>query len=258
MSSQHKAPLAAFVVVSIACLVVVVNALRSDALAGFFTSPTQAVVAGARLIQQPDRLLSTEAEIGSRATAGLAAAPEAAQEVVPRAVRASSDRAPKHRHTAAAVVGAAQPVAVAPVVPEASGSQHPTSSPGTQGHAPQVHAWAGHQTHQTLPSHLPAYGLPSQPDHQSEPAPDGHAPHGWGQQPSHDDHGNDSHGHSSSWGEGRSSNSRGGADDHGRGPAASDGHDWSRNDDWSHNDSSHHDWSHDHWSRSGRPGSGRY
>lgn len=72
MSSQHKAPLAAFLVISIACIVVVVNALRSDALSGIFVTPTQVVVAGARLVPQPQEILSTEAKVVSHAAAGLA------------------------------------------------------------------------------------------------------------------------------------------------------------------------------------------
>lgn len=53
MSSQHKAPLAAFLVVSIACIVVLVNAVRGDALTGLFEHPSQSIVSGARLVPQP-------------------------------------------------------------------------------------------------------------------------------------------------------------------------------------------------------------
>lgn len=50
MSSEHKAPLAAFLVVSIACVVVLINALRSDALSTLMAAAPLPVIAGELLL----------------------------------------------------------------------------------------------------------------------------------------------------------------------------------------------------------------
>jgi hypothetical protein len=166
VSSQHKAPLAAFLVVSIACIVVVVNALRSDALSGIFIRPTQAVVAGARLIPAPHDILSVEAEIVSRASGALSVTPSVVHRVVNEPVGAKAP-APhrKARHTAAAAdpvtatqgnaatQGTAAAQASAPVIaPSSTGSvKHPAPS----SHAPAVSSPAPALS---APSHVASSG----------------------------------------------------------------------------------------------------
>ena len=182
MSSQHKAPLAAFFVVSIACIVVVVNALRSDALGGLFVRPTQVVVAGARLIPEPRDILATEAKVVARASAGIAAAPEVVDQVVAQTGKATPatrsshavPAAPKpkhhqiHRAHHAPLAATAPPathvvIPAPPVVPVVTPPQQiPTVV--THGHAGEAHGW---QAHQTQASTVPAYGLLG---HQSDSA----------------------------------------------------------------------------------------
>lgn len=61
MTSEQRAPLAAFVVLLIASVVVLANALRTDAVSGLFVAPAQSVVAGAELAPAPQRVLSADA-----------------------------------------------------------------------------------------------------------------------------------------------------------------------------------------------------
>ncbi|MFI2706294.1 hypothetical protein ACH5WX_02010, partial [Nocardioides sp. CER28] len=96
MSSQHKAPLAAFLVVSVACIVVVVNALRSDAVSDFLGRHSQAVVAGARLFPQPTDILSGEAHLVAGAKTGLTVTPDVVKKVVTGAGYAPEATKPKH------------------------------------------------------------------------------------------------------------------------------------------------------------------
>lgn len=171
MSSQHKAPLAAFLVVSIACIVVVVNALRSDALSGLFASPTQAVVAGVRLVPQPQDILSAEAKIVVGATAGLKIVPDVAQAVVGTAGHAAAK--PKHAAHRGAVRGTAA-LAIASHAPA-------TAQPAATGDA----AGTAVQTHPSLPEvHLPTYGHSGQ---RGNAGPAGHSANAWGTSSSKND-----------------------------------------------------------------------
>jgi len=182
MSSQHKAPLAAFFVVSIACIVVVVNALRSDAFTGIFVRPTQVVIAGARLVPAPQDILNAEAKVVTHARTALSVA----HTVVDHPARAGA--APTRHHRAQhSTSGAAEPgrahgaaqaaasapaaVAVAPVVPAAPVAPaapvvpvkhltpHLTPSTG------QVRPPAGTVTHPSLSAHLPEAPAPSTTGH---------------------------------------------------------------------------------------------
>ena len=95
MSSQHKAPLAAFVVVTIACIVVLANALHSDALTAFLRHPAQSIVAGIRVA--PAEAGGREAEVVGDAADAAPAAPraETVEHAAPDPAPAVSDRPEK-------------------------------------------------------------------------------------------------------------------------------------------------------------------
>lgn len=262
MSSQHKAPLAAFFVVSIACIVVVVNALRSDALSGLFVNPTQVVVASTRLIPKPQDILAAETAVISGARVGLAAAPHVVRHVVSHAADpAALDKPKQHRHhraasmtasTSAVPTLASTPAVIATAPEPQQVATSPVSGSTSQAHAPDRPGAVAHdaQPH-LLVMHVPSY---ANQDHHSDTAPYGHSQRGHGQtkpKPKHDDH-QGAWDHSSSANAGRPTDSDHGSSrgDHGRG---NDG----RGDDWSR-DSSYEDWSrgssydgssHDDWSR---------
>ncbi|SFC38020.1 hypothetical protein SAMN04487968_10622 [Nocardioides terrae] len=172
MSSQHKAPLAAFFVVSIACIVVVVNALRSDALAGIFVRPTQAVIAGALLVPAPQDILSAEAKVVTKARTALSVArtvvdeparvgaAEAHRHQAGHATAGSAEVGTKHvvgsaqQATASAPAAAAAPVtAAAPAAPALVPVKHTTPGQTTPGHTVRPPVFS--VTHPIISSHLP-------------------------------------------------------------------------------------------------------
>jgi hypothetical protein len=243
LSSQHKAPLAAFVIVSIACIVVVVNALRSDALSSFFANPTQVVVAGARLIPEPQDILAAEAAGVADATVGLAAAPHVARHVVSRAAGPAVLPKPQHRHHRAssmtASTSAVPPVVPTPVVPITAPGLQPAAPSPVSGSSAHAHggpgAVAGHALHHLSVMHVSSYGIR---DHLSVVAPYGHREPGLGlTKPKSGEH-------LGAWGHWlRTRAGRQGDRDHG-----------SSRDGQAHgNDGRGHDWSHDSsqqgWSR---------
>lgn len=134
MSSQHKAPLAAFLVVCIACVVVLVNAVRGEALTGFLLRPTQAlVVSGARLAPEPAEVLDARADV----VRSVVAAPKLVEHVVNGPTPERADRQPKRARPARSAAAAAPPaVAAAPVVttPPAVPTPVPGKSATLPGH----------------------------------------------------------------------------------------------------------------------------
>jgi hypothetical protein len=268
MSSQHKAPLAAFLVVSIACIVVVVNALRSDALSGIFANPSQAVIAAARLVPAPEDILSTEARVVSRASAGLAVTPKVAHEVVSSTADPVGHAATKpkshHAHHRArnAVTSAAvtQTVVSTPSVPTTVSTTPDTTPdttpPTTNTHGHGTRGWSNHSSHHATAAtqEQPAY---SHEGHQSDSSAYSNSQWGWGGSKSHhDNRGHGSRGQSSSGyddrsnavpsssnghSSGRGHGSRRGDDEYGRG-GTDRGNGWGngRGDDrgnsWSGND----------------------
>jgi hypothetical protein len=146
VSSQHKGPLAAFVVVSLACVVVLVNALRSDAfISGIFTGPTQVVVAGARLVPAPHDVLAAEARVVTRAKVGLDAAPHVLDPTSKGADHARSVGSPHHRSSRAGIVGAVRRTerSALAAVPAPVAVPGPAAVPVAAG-APAEHHSAGH------------------------------------------------------------------------------------------------------------------
>lgn len=158
MSSQHKAPLAAFVVVSIACIVVVFNAVRSDAFSAFMERQTQALVKSLPMTPEPKHV----------APARAAAEPEAAPDAAPAPVRTVSSEEssaspaahqPKKPHRAGTgtagtqVVGTASsapaaasaPVAAAPVIatPVIAAAPVVAAAPSAPTHTGATQPWRG-------------------------------------------------------------------------------------------------------------------
>jgi hypothetical protein len=175
VSSQHKAPLAAFVVVSIACIVVVVNALHSDASAitGFLKHPTQALVSRLPMMAKQQAPTSSAPHAVVKAKAGLAAAPTVVEQVAGTADGASTKHRQKKRHHA--VAAGTQVLVPAPAAPgTASAPTAPViaaaAEAATHDHAGAAQQWQGHDP-QPLPS---AYG---QFGHRTDGAP--YAAQGW-------------------------------------------------------------------------------
>jgi hypothetical protein len=198
MSSQHKAPLAAFVAVSVALVVVVISALHNDAsaLSRLVKHPGQALVL--RLPMLPKHVVASgEVHAAAKAKVELRETPKAVDEVVRTAdakpaVHRSTKRAHAGRKGAAQVavpapasavptVATPVPVAAAPVVPAVP--DHASAAQQWQAHGSQpfstTHGQVGHQ------SHAASSGAP-----------------GWSK-PSHDDHGRGAHGQSAQQSSGR-------------------------------------------------------
>lgn len=186
MSSQHKAPLAAFLLVALACMVVLVNALRSDALGSLFVAPAQSIVAGAELLPQPSFLLKAETTLvskveppalGSANAAALTGAGVRASVAMPRhAAKHADNRADDHaqnrvRHAATApahhhhasrhrhVIRAAPAMPPAPVTPPAhvtpaAASVGTLDAPASASH--EVSTGKGQDTKDTKDTKAPA------------------------------------------------------------------------------------------------------
>ena len=143
MSSQHKAPLAAFVVVSIALIVVVANAVLHDgasALTAFFQQPTQSLVSRLPMVARPHAVAVHEARAVVKAKAGLEAAPTVVKKVVATAEGSSVAHRSKQRHHAAhAAAEVVTPAPAAPVAASAPAATPPAlvtapTQAGTRGH----------------------------------------------------------------------------------------------------------------------------
>jgi hypothetical protein len=153
VSSQHKAPLAAFAVLTIACIVVVVSTLRAEGVPGFLQRPGQTLVAGLHIQPSPRHVVEAPSQVAAGAKGELQAARTAVAEVATSVGQAPTTQHQTSRHhehaatvpavsTLAGTTGSAQtvdPIAGVPA-PAAAAS----AAPVRQDETGEAHQPAGH------------------------------------------------------------------------------------------------------------------
>ncbi|MEJ2847914.1 hypothetical protein [Nocardioides sp. CCNWLW212] len=164
MIKEHRRPLLAFVVVLVACAVIIVSGLRSEAVRGFLGLPTpevQSVLAGSEV----DRLAEPPA-----------APPEPVPTAVPRTRPAPTSPRPHRVVGEVRVTKPRRPSVVAtahtPIVPATQPTTQPTipSAPSTEpASEPRPDRGRGHRSHQDK------QGRPDESGHRGPGHSEGHS-----------------------------------------------------------------------------------
>jgi hypothetical protein len=224
MKAEHRRPLIAFLLVTIACFGVMAHAIRTDALGGLGRLDPSRIVAGAMLVPKaPDA--PAEAPLPVTSTPS-----EHTPSSTPSSTATRPPRAEHVRHDAGGHAAATQVVADGPQAPQPPASTPVPSTPGAPTSEPNpgqpsrgpedhdTHSWPGSDgEHETAPGFEHGSGLGQGLHDLLEHVTN--QGHDWG------------HGHA--WGQGDDEDSR-------------DDHDWGRGHDQGH-DRGHdrgHDWGH--------------